>query len=50
MLTNQQNTHRSLECMWALTDRGLACRWVAREADAQASRRREAEEAPRKVA
>ncbi len=50
MLTNQQIIHRTLECMWALTDKGLACHWVAREAEAQMARLREAEEAQRKVA
>jgi hypothetical protein len=35
MLNTQQIIHRSLECVWRPSDRGLSCMWVA--ANGQAS-------------
>lgn len=32
MLAAQQVAHRSLACVWILTDRGLSCIWIEREA------------------
>ena len=29
MLNTQQIIHRSLECVWRPSDRGLSCMWVA---------------------
>jgi len=36
MLTTQQNINRSLECVWTLSGKGLACSWVVRPAAAPA--------------
>jgi hypothetical protein len=36
MLTTQQTTNRSLECVWTLSGKGLKCIWVERAASAPA--------------
>jgi hypothetical protein len=35
MLNIQQNIHRSLECVWRPSDKGISCMWV--EVHGQAS-------------
>jgi hypothetical protein len=39
MFTMQQKVHRSLECVWTLSEKGLACTWVEISAKAPAGNR-----------
>jgi hypothetical protein len=52
MLNMQQNIHRSLECVWRPSDKGISCMWVevrgqVTSANAMAT---SAQSEPRKVA
>jgi hypothetical protein len=44
MLTSQQTTNRSLECVWTLSGKELKCIWVERGASAVAGDRRQQNE------
>jgi hypothetical protein len=40
MFNMQQKVHRSLECVWTLSEKGLACTWVEISPKASAGNRR----------